>query len=267
MEKRSEKRNKKRTLLYLIPALLLIGILVFASVRALMIYLPQKTAQDTITELKAIAEASEKEAAEQQQAAGGGQAQSVVRYTELTERNDDFKGWLSIENTLIDYPVLQPKADDDPLFYLRHDFDRQYAIQGSLFVGEDSTIDSDCFIIYGHNMNTNIMFGTLDSYAEESFAYEHPLIKFSTPTEDRYYRVFAAFQTKLNNESDEVFHYYDAAGDLSEKEYTELTANLKRLSVLNVGYMPKYPAQILMLSTCSYHTDNGRFVVAAYREK
>ena len=266
MGKNKEKKSKKRILIYLIPALALVGVLIFASVRSLMIYLPQHNAQNTISELKQIAEASEKEAAEQQQAEGSGEAQSIVRYTELTERNGDFKGWLSIENTVIDYPVLQSSKDEDPLFYLRHDFDRQYAIQGSLFVGEDSTIDSDCFIIYGHNMNTNIMFGTLDSYAEESFAYDHPLIKFSTPTEDRYYRVFAAFQTKLNT-NDNAFRYYDVAGDLTEEEYTEAAANLKRLSVLNTSYMPKYPAQILMLSTCSYHTDNGRFVVVAYREK
>ena len=110
------------------------------------------------------------------------------------------------------------------------------------------------------------MFGTLDSYAEESFAYDHPLIKFSTPTEDRYYRVFAAFQTKLYS-SDEVFRYYDIAGNLGKDEYVEATAALKKLSVMNTAYMPEYPAQLLLLSTCSYHTDDGRFVVAAYREK
>ena len=128
-------------------------------------------------------------------------------------------------------------------------------------------MNSRSFIIYGHNMGSDTMFGTLDSYAEEGFAEKHPSIIFRTPEEDRVYRVFAAFQTRIDKDNDKVFQYYDAVGDLPQEEYEEAVRTLRTMSLLQTGETPRYQQQLLMLSTCSYHTSNGRFVVAAYRIK
>ena len=81
--------------------------------------------------------------------------------------------------------------------------------------------------------------------------------------ENRTYRVFAAFQTAIGSENE--FKYYDKVGELSDEEYKELVGDIKEVSVMDLADCPTKKTQIIMLSTCSYHSDNGRFVVAAYR--
>lgn len=111
-----------------------------------------------------------------------------------------------------------------------------------------------------------MMFGTLDYYSGYEFADKHQVISFRTLFEDRSYRVFAAFRAEVLAEGVPGFRYYDYAGNLSEDEYAELVQLARAVSLVDIKNAPTYPQQILMLSTCSYHTDNGRFVVAAYRE-
>lgn len=112
------------------------------------------------------------------------------------ERNGDFVGWLTIEESKIDYPVMKA-AEEDPEFYLHRDFDGKDSSSGCLFIGAGCDADLESFVIYGHKMNNDSMFGTLDSYSEDAFAQEHSEIKFSTPEGELVYRVFASFQTKI----------------------------------------------------------------------
>ena len=109
------------------------------------------------------------------------------------------------------------------------------------------------------------MFGELDLYADPDYALKHRLIHVGTPTEDRLYRVYAAFQTKIYAASDNVFKYYERLGSLDEPTYRDTVAQVRSMSMIDPADAPQYPAQLLFLSTCSYHTKNGRFVVAAYR--
>ena len=92
---------------------------------------------------------------------------------------------------------------------------------------------------------------------------QHADIEFDTDDEHRVYRVFAAVRTDVGGEND--FKYYEKTGKLSDNEYNALVKELSGISVIDIGENPGGKKQILMLSTCSYHTDNGRFVVAAYR--
>lgn len=104
---------------------------------------------------------------------------------------------------------------------------------------------------------------TLDNYADAEWAKQHADIEFDTDDEHRVYRVFAAVRTDVGGEND--FKYYEKTGKLSDNEYNALVKELSGISVIDIGENPGGKKQILMLSTCSYHTDNGRFVVAAYR--
>jgi sortase B len=116
-------------------------------------------------------------------------------------------------------------------------------------------------------MNSGSMFGSLDSYKNGGFALEHKDIVFRTQKENRVYRVFAAFQTKILPEDSDEFAYYRSVGELSKEEYNAALENIQKMSLISLNEAPKYPQQIMFLSTCYYHTDQGRFVVAAYRIK
>lgn len=182
-------------------------------------------------------------------------------YAALQGENADYAGWLKIPGTRIDYPVMD--RESDPEYYLRRAFDGSHASGGTLFLGEASGVDTECLIIYGHNMKNGSMFGTLDSYKQADYWKEHPLIRFYVDGTPRTYEIFAAVETRVLYEDEDGFRYYRYDGDLSEEEYGELITWLCGHSAYDTGILPEYGEQILMLSTCSYHTKDGRFVVAA----
>lgn len=184
-------------------------------------------------------------------------------YAALKNENSDYVGWLKIPGTRIDYPVAD--REGDPEYYLHRAFNGSKSFGGTPFLGEASSADTKCLIIYGHNMKNGSMFGTLDYYKKADYWKEHPLIRFYVDGEPRTYEIFAAVETKVLYEDEDGFRYYRYDGDISEEEYGELVTWLRGHSDYDTGIVPEYEEQILMLSTCSYHTKDGRFVVAARR--
>lgn len=187
------------------------------------------------------------------------------KYAELKELNSDFIGWLRIDGTKIDYPVMH--TPEDSQYYIYRDFYGKKTASGTPFMGGECTADSDSIIIYGHNMKNGTMFGSLDEYQKEEYWKVHPVIWFETVEEDRQYEVFSAFTTRLLYEGEEGFQYYGYVGDLTEQQFEEFVQLAKRSSRYDTGITPEYGDQLLMLSTCSYHTENGRFVVIGCRKR
>ena len=248
------------SLRYLVPAVVLAAILAYCLFQAISISVTQAQEQRSFDELRQTASASA--------GAGGAEEPAAIAnpgLQELREQNADFVGWLRIEGTIVDYPVMK-SPESDPEYYLWRGFDGEESSSGCLFIGAGCDADSDVFVIYGHNMSNDTMLGTLDDFADYAFANEHQTIGFATPTENRRYRVFAAFQSKVYAEGEEGFRYYEEVGSADEEAYGRIVQAMRDISLIDIKNAPTWPAQILLLSTCSYHTDDGRFVVAAYRE-
>lgn len=193
--------------------------------------------------------------------AQSGAAESNGGYGGVYGENSDMAGWITVENTNINYPVMYTPYD--PEYYLYRGFDKTESKSGSLFIGEGGDIDSGCFIVYGHNMKNGTMFGTLDYYEDENFYKENPLITVTTLGQIRTYEVFAAVKTRVLYNDEDGFRYYYQSGRLTEDSFYRLTGWLTENSLYKTESAPEYGSQIVMLSTCSYDTDNGRFVVAA----
>lgn len=251
-----------KSMLFILPALLFAVLLCYSIFNALLIYIPQERERRSFAELRKEYQSSTSSTEESREA--DAPSSSSNPYSSLQQRNTDFVGWLTIEDTEIDYPVMK-SSEEDPEYYLHRDFDGKDSSSGCLFIGGGCDANSDCFVIYGHKMNNDSMFGTLDSFADYEFAAEHNTFTITTPEEKRVYRVFAAFQTKIYKNRDDVFQYYQSVGNLEEEEYQYTVESIRALSMLHLPDAPDYPAQLLFLSTCSYHTEDGRFVVAAYR--
>lgn len=191
----------------------------------------------------------------------GGEATILPQYVDLYESNNDFTGWLKIPDTQIDFPIMY--TPNDPEYYLNHSFDKKKSNGGTPFIDENSNVDSTCMIIHGHNMKNNTMFGSLDDYKNKEFWDKHKIIELDTLYENREYEVFAAVETRILNVDEEGFRYYNYSGDLTEDQYKQLRDWLVKESIYYTGISPSYDDQILILSTCSYQTENGRFIVAA----
>lgn len=192
------------------------------------------------------------------------EAALLEHYRSLWEENNDMAGWVYIEDTPVNYPVMW--TPDLPDKYLRRAFDGSYSISGTPFLGEGWTPESNYALILGHHMKNGQMFGTLSKYADPEYAAEHPIICFDTVDKLEEYTFVAAFYSQIYPEGVEnVFRYY-AYTDLSDPEvFDSYVSQVKATALYDTGVDIVYGDKILALSTCNYHTDNGRFVVIARR--
>lgn len=187
----------------------------------------------------------------------------LPEYIEVSALNEDMVGWLQIEGTKVDYPVLQ--TPDDPEFYLKKDFYGQYSSHGCLFTEEDCDVDlpSDNITIYGHNMKDGSMFAPILGYHDKNFWQSHRYIYFDTLYERHTYEVFAILITTASK--GQGFSYHQFVDAKSEKEFQDFIDKCKDLSLYETGITPVYGDKLITLSTCEYTQKNGRFVVVARR--
>ena len=120
--------------------------------------------------------------------------------------------------------------------------------------------EDDCLIVYGHNMRNGTMFHQLLNYAELPFLKANALVRFDTIYENRVYAPFAVLTVTAEPESARYLNLrqFDLAGDA----FGEFTAQLRRLSMCNIPLEVEPGDRLLLLVTCEYTHDNGRFVVA-----
>ena len=192
----------------------------------------------------------------------------LEEYETLYNKNKRLIGWLKIDNTepSIDYPVMQTTNNE---YYLDHNFNQEYDKNGSIF------LDADCdvvhrntnLIIYGHHMKSGKMFGNLNKYSSERYCKEHSTIKFDTIYEKGTYEVMYVFRSRIYNEDEVVFKYYQFLDAASEQEFNSNMQEMAALSLYDTGVTASYGDELLTLSTCDNSEEDGRFVVVAKRIK
>lgn len=187
----------------------------------------------------------------------------LPEYTPIYLQNADLIGWIQIEDTKINYPVMQ--TPDRENFYLHRNFYGEYSSQGALYVDEDCDpfLPSDNLIIYGHHMKDGSMFSGLDAYEKKEFWETHRQFRFDTLTEHHTYEIFAVFITSAISGQGLPYHnFIDAA---NEQEFDDFVAACKDLSFYDTGITPEYGDKLVCLSTCEYTLLNGRLVVVGRR--
>lgn len=186
------------------------------------------------------------------------------KYITLYNSNKNLIGWIKIDDTIIDYPVMQC---NDNTYYLEHNFDQKEDRAGALFLDCNCDVvrGNDNYIIYGHHMTSGKMFASLPKYESESYYKEHPYIIFDTIYEEGVYQVMYAFRSKVYNEEQVVFKYYQFIDAYSEEEFNSYMQEMADMAYYDTGVTAVYGDSLLTLSTCDYQEANGRFVVVAKR--
>ena len=191
-------------------------------------------------------------------------AEKTEQGENLFEQNSDMICWLNIEGTEISYPVMY--TPDDPEYYLHRDFNGEYSYSGMPFLDSRCDIDkSSNLIIYGHNMKNSTMFSQLLNYEDYDFWKKHRYINVKTADGERKYEIIAAYRSEIQEKSSSAFRYYSFTDTDRASEYDEYMRNIKKLALYDTGLSAEYGTQLMTLSTCSYHTENGRFAVTAMR--
>ncbi len=201
-------------------------------------------------------------------------------YNDWYEKNNDMIGWIQIDGTPIDFPVLQC---DDNKYYLTRDFDRNEVKQGAIFADYKCKFTTRTrpanTILYGHNMRTGPSFAKITTYCPWYSDYSRknmninqyltaPTITFDTVWEKGTYKVFAAMYVNTQDKHGEVFKYYKQRDIKNEGEFYNYIAKIMDRSLFYTDVDLEYGDEILTLSTCYYplgDTVDTRFVLYARR--
>jgi sortase B len=180
----------------------------------------------------------------------------------LHEQNPDIVGWIKIDDTRVDYPVMW--TPDDPEFYLRRNFQKEDSVAGTPFLDAASTMPgSSNWLIYGHNMKNGTMFHDTLEYEDKAFYDGHKTIHFDTLEGEGLYEIVAVCYTQIYEENAQVFKYYQYASIVDEASFDAYVQGVKALSIYDTGVTPVWGDQLITLSTCEYSVEDGRFIIVA----
>lgn len=171
----------------------------------------------------------------------------------LIEQNPDCIGWVYIENTNVDYPVMY--TPQEPQKYLRKNFECEYAMSGVPFLEGTRSLTDDNIVIYGHNMKNGTMFSDITNYVNKDFYDDHKVIEFETIAGLKLYDVFAI----VCLEETDVWYYFDSA--INEEHFDEMITDIKERALYDTGIAPEYGKQLLTLSTCYGKNDEKRLII------
>jgi sortase B len=180
----------------------------------------------------------------------------------LVTDNPDCVGWIKVEDTRIDYPVMY--TPNDPEYYLHRNFEGDYSSSGTPFLGEGSIPTGNSLIAYGHHMNDGSMFAELEKFDDAEFGLGHT-IEYKTSTGVASYKPIACWYEDLTVA--DCYHYWEQVGNLDAKRFNDYVANAKARSLYGTGASATYGDKLITLSTCSYGTAEQRFVVVAVLER
>lgn len=187
----------------------------------------------------------------------------LAQYQEMAKEYPGLFGWLQIPGTQIDLPVMQPLKEKN--FYLNHDFTGAESAEGAIFADPQNNRwpQDDNTVIYGHNMKNGHIFGELDLYEDPAYFQEHKEIHFDTIYETGRYEAVAVIKTRILNENEQGFRYYQFFQYENKKQFRQCAEFIKQNQLFDTGSSLRYGDRILMLSTCEYSQENGRLVIVA----
>lgn len=232
--------------------IVLVAIIVASSYYILSNLLQEERQQDEFEEIQNIVEESQKENQKE--------AEDKIDLYNLYSINNDVVGWIKIEGTNINYPIMQNEE-----YYLKRNIYKEYSSYGTPFLADYCNINtSDNLIIYGHHIKSGMMFADLDKYKSYDYFANHKIIKLyklqGTDTIEEEYKVIFCFKTTVNKGGFKYYNFYNAT---SEADYNSFVEQCRELAFYNTEESASYGDKLITLSTCEYSLNNGRMVVVA----
>lgn len=186
------------------------------------------------------------------------------KFAKLYSLNPEFIGWVQIDGTDIDYPVMQTTDNDK---YLKTDFYGNYHRLGTVFADYRATIsedgNSDNIVIYGHSANNGEFFSPVRKYKSLEYYQEHPIVHFDTIYEEADYVILAAFMVDASDTTETAFYYHDVHDFSSQEDYDAFFEQVDKRSYFSTNIDHTIDDKYITLSTCDYEIKNGRLAVVA----
>ena len=271
------KKIKVKNIILVLLAVICVCVLLYSLYQGLIIYIPQKQEQQRFDELRQIVEQKSKEKSDSTQPSeaetrsGSDKEETHSAFIDLATINDNYKGWLKIEDTVIDYPILQKEGSDD--YYLKHNFDQKKGFPGCISIEKyaNSCLNDKVCVLYGHNMKNGTMFGGLHRmYRDFEYFKAHEYFYIFTEESVRKYRFICITHYsdehllkddfKMNDDGDFVFEGFkgDEPTKIMQalKDYNDEKAYFNEVDITDED-------ELMILSTCN--TDRTRVVAVGLK--
>ncbi len=244
--RKQEERRGKRKFVSFVICIFFLGVLVFSGNKILKWSMENQNTKKLTNEItkSVIVEGD------------GDKKKYSIDFDSLKKLNSDVVGWLKVQNTNVEYPILKTNNND---FYLTHSFDKSYNSAGWIFADYRNKFDGNDknIIIYGHNRRDGSMFSSLKNALQESWYSDenNRKIVFETEGESCVYEIFSIYQIEKED-------YYIQTGFSTDADFQEFLNTVKKRSVKDLGVEVTSNDRILTLSTCG-NNNNYRVVIHA----
>lgn len=248
------KQNRKKSLFQRLTNLLFLAVFLYSFVKLGSLLYGYYENRQVLAEVQEIYRSSENEIVESLTSEG---QQIRSPFHDLVAINEDIVGWVTVNDTRIDYPILQA-ADND--YYMERNYKKEQMRAGSIFMDFRNNISNEDrhTILYGHRMKDGTMFGHLKKYLEEDFFNEHRVFYYDTLYDSYDVEIFSVYKTTTD-------FYYIQTDFSNDQEYKTFIQELQDKSMYKTDIEIQPDDRIITLSTCDYglSQSEGRLVVHA----
>lgn len=252
VETKKRKARKERTKKFKFPFFRIIS-LIIAIICVVYIWQWAKENKHSEDVMKIV-----NEAVVEKDTDGEKDGKTNIDFKKLKKINPDIIGWIKVNNTKINYPVVQ---SEDNSYYLEHSFDREYNAAGWPFMDYRVNLDGKDknMTIYGHNRKDRSMFGSLEDILDSEWYENEENLKIEYITEEgtEMYQVFSIYQIEKET-------YYTNNYFATNEEFNSFINELKNRSKVDFGVEVNCNDKILTLSTCA---DNNQYRTVLHAKK
>lgn len=259
-EPRKPKTKKKTTVFRVLKYAFVASIMVAMLGTALMFYLEIKGESEAKKEFFALRD--KKNSLETYYADAQIKTGEILpEYQQMHIQNPDMQGWLSIEYTNVDYPVMFREDDND--YYLSRNFQGEPDVNGMLILDKrcDPTGNGINMLIHGHNMKSGMMFGALRKYMDSGYLEDHKYINYDTLYDKHRFVIISVFISSVAAGETDNFRYYNYIDFDGKDAFDEYIKGVKEASLYDTGESANYGDKLITLSTCDYSITEGRLVI------
>ena len=187
----------------------------------------------------------------------------LEKYDSLHSQNNDLIGRITVPGTVIDYPVVHDMTNS---YYLDHNFDGNKSAEGTIFLGKEADLleNNRSLSLFGHSMKNGSMFTALKNYKSLDYYKQWPYFEFNSLYEDGQYLIFSVFYM-AGDATDKQFYYYLVAEFEDEDAFMTHVGQIKTRSIFDIPVDVAPDDQLVLLTVCTYETDDLRLVVAGRR--
>lgn len=191
-------------------------------------------------------------------AASDSDTPKISKYQSYIDTNSDFAGYIKIDGTHIDYPVVQGSDNE---YYLTHNFEKEEEERGAIYMEADCSLSPLDFntVLYGHNWLDKTMFSELVKYNDIEYYKEHPIINFDTVYDDMQWKIFAVFITNADENEDNGYIFNYIYPHLDGDNFDGYISELNKRTLYKTDVDLKSSDKILTLSTCSRAMDTKHY--------